>query len=367
MSKALVLQLKETLPYNGQPYFGAFEIETLKRGNGSGIIKLSFVLLEATSLIIHGGMFYSDSTASTPIGSKAYCALGQNSIYVKVFENGKIIFMGADKIERLGNIGSIRLVESVGVFDANHPQTRINVSRLPKQIVHYETNGDLTISYGDVKAFQDMPLLRFLMLRGTETNPCEVTGTFENFSSQVLDTVILGRMSKQPTFNISSVKPKILNASGTNASDNVRFIGDISSFAERATSVDIPDFFSGITGSLASISGNMSLTTLVIYKNTNITGSLNSIPASIQNLNLSDAPNITYTGGRTWANGYRILYLQAAPLSSSIIDTILIELSVVTWDNSGASKLITLKGTRTSASDSAIQTLVNKGVVITFK
>lgn len=365
MDKSLVLQLNEVLPYNGQPYFGALELDTIKRGDGSGVAKLSFSLLEATSILIHGGVFYSDSQATVALGTKIDCVQGANNVYVKVSENGKIIFLHAERLEKLGLLNNVRLLTPVGTYSANHPQATINIEKLPRQLSHIDVGDNMTVAYGDAGSLSKLSAPRYIFFRGTASNPSNITGTFKNIQSNNLEIFYVTYTYNNPVVDIATVKPKTMITTHHRLY-GCSFKGVLSDFVERAVQIEIPDFESNITGDLSVFKNKTDMTGLVIAHNSVITGSLNDIPATLEAISFNKSEYITYSGGRTWANNFRQLDLSSSPLASDVIDLILIELSSVSW-NTTASKIISLKGSRTSASDNAVTSLVNRGVVITFK
>jgi len=74
----------------------------------------------------------------------------------------------------------------------------------------------------------------------------------------------------------------------------------------------------------------------------------------------------TTDGLHTWPSNMRMVYCRsslATSLTSAMIDALLIDLAATTWTGD---KTISLKGTRTSASDAAIATLEALGVMVSI-
>ena len=100
-----------------------------------------------------------------------------------------------------------------------------------------------------------------------------------------------------------------------------------------------------------------------------ISFSLADLPSGVTYVGISGRNTCTYntaSGSRTWASGMRQVYCRSTTttsLTSAMIDAILIDLSAqATWSNE---RSVSLKGTRTSASDAAVSTLTGYGVVVT--
>ncbi len=128
-----------------------------------------------------------------------------------------------------------------------------------------------------------------------------------------------------------------------------------------------------LSGETTGLSGATNLTTFSLYGNNTIFGSITGFPLNnLIGLSLGGANQVTgYTSGQTWSNG-----MQAVKISSSVvgvgftsnaIDGLLIDLSNYTWSSDGE---IFLEGIdspkRTTASDSAYNSLIAQGVDITI-
>jgi hypothetical protein len=144
-----------------------------------------------------------------------------------------------------------------------------------------------------------------------------------------------------------------------------------------------------ISGSTSGLPRN--LTSVLIYGNNTISGDILGLPTGLTKVSIDgsntisgDVANLpttinwvalegfnsanTYTSPRTWQSTMKVVDLQPTPsFSSTDIDNILKDLSgsTVTWS---PDKIITLKGTRTSASDGAVLYLTGspRNVTITI-
>ena len=143
-------------------------------------------------------------------------------------------------------------------------------------------------------------------------------------------------------------------------------IGNLSSLSAGLT------FFScsgsnTITGNLSSLPAG--LTSFACSGLNTVTGNLSSLPAGLTYFYCLGSNTIGDYSGKTWANDQRRVYhipVAGGGLSSAEIDQLLIDIAGAggTWN---ADKEVHLRGTnaaRTSASDSAVATLVSKGVTV---
>ena len=119
-----------------------------------------------------------------------------------------------------------------------------------------------------------------------------------------------------------------------------------------------------ITGNLSSIPSVM--TFFVCGGANTITGNLSSIPSVMTYFSCGGANTITEYTSRNFAKNMQRVYLRSNTsinLSASNNDQLLIDLNNAggTWSGE---KLINLKGTRTTASDAAVASLIAKGVSV---
>jgi len=167
-----------------------------------------------------------------------------------------------------------------------------------------------------------------------------------------------------------------------NITGNNTIFGDVSNIPSGATLIQINGFNTlsgdvtdlpqtitnfGVQG-LNTITGDIAnlpplLTNFLLNGNNTIFGDLYYIPSGLTRFDaLSNNAISDYTAGRTWAPGMRSLDITAfsgnTGFTSTEIDNLLIDLANTTWAPFGlGNPRIILKGTRTSASDAAFNTL----------
>ena len=140
--------------------------------------------------------------------------------------------------------------------------------------------------------------------------------------------------------------------------------------ANGKTKVTRFDSFNSGTNA-ASLSFNLSsipsvMTFFVCDSANTITGNLSSIPSVMTYFSCGGANTITEYTSRNFAKNMQRVYLRSNTsinLSASNNDQLLIDLNNAggTWSGE---KLINLKGTRTTASDAAVASLIAKGVSV---
>lgn len=154
-------------------------------------------------------------------------------------------------------------------------------------------------------------------------------------------------------------------------------------YSKKMTSISLPSKES--TGSLDDLAECLSLTTIALSKATNIYGNISSLSnlTALKILTLIDNPKITgdlasLPGNVVFIdaqNGGIFSWVTTRPSSANIIsmrlvnlgtyvDNMLINQANCTAPSDQTNKTIQCEGTRTSASDSAVQTLQSKGYTV---
>ena len=169
--------------------------------------------------------------------------------------------------------------------------------------------------------------------------------------------------------------------------DNTKVSGDIASLKDltKLTSLNLSD--TKVSGDIASLK-DLTLLTTIGLSNTKVSGDI----ASLKNLtklnfglrliglnlygNIGDIPNnvlyFSNSGGKsnfTWTTSSRTDILAMENVACNNIDKLLQDMSELNANFGGQQmqfKSITLIGTRTSASDAAVQTLQSKGYTVTI-
>lgn len=143
--------------------------------------------------------------------------------------------------------------------------------------------------------------------------------------------------------------------------------------------IENKDFKNGITDVYMNISNfdansQLSFFNCAIQNTTNasfalrVLGDIAKLPNNISYFRINyvaSNSSVTYTPGRVWRSNFNSFIFLTFTLSSIIIDNILIDLANSVTSAVGG-KLIQMKGTRTSASDSAVTYLQGLGFTVTI-
>ena len=232
---------------------------------------------------------------------------------------------------------------------------------------------------GDISSLKDLATLSSLLLTGTNiigdiANLKNLTAlSLVNFSG----TNVSGDIANLK--NLTTLKYVIFY--GTNVS------GDIANLKNLTALTSIGLTNTNISGDIANLKNLTALTSLGI-SNTNVSGDIANLKnltklnkeLRLEKLNLSgnigDLPNnilfITNKNGKsnfTWTTSSRTNILAMETIACDNIDKLLQDMSNMNANFAGEAayyKTIGLIGTRTSASDAAVQTLQSKGYTVSI-
>ena len=139
-------------------------------------------------------------------------------------------------------------------------------------------------------------------------------------------------------------------------------LGALISLADFSNSPAIASLklLGNITGDLASLNKCTALTSLTL--NGNITGDLATVPSKVYYVNITSVNTLTWSHRESSNTLFSII---GNPKVKNI-DNMLQELSNCTAVSTDNYKQITATGTRTSASDAAVQTLQQKGYTVSI-
>lgn len=160
--------------------------------------------------------------------------------------------------------------------------------------------------------------------------------------------------------DISNIKDLPLINIGFGFNKNIT--GDIANIP--STAVNITIYGTDIYGNYESILGRKLSNLAGIFQDTRVGGDLSKMPSTETNVNASKNPSV-FSWKTERDNSYKIVSLEGAVNFGDDLDAMLInqakcQIGFVSSDES-YKKLISCSGNRTSASDSAIQTLKGKG------
>jgi len=270
-----------------------------------------------------------------------------------------------------GDISGISNLTNLTLFSVSNGNTISgDISGLTNSsLATFVVSGNNTISGDTVN--MNLPSLTTINLGGQNT----VTGNIVNFPPTLVNLTFSGSHSLYGDIsNFNANLQSIAITSGTGA-----IIGDLSDLPNSTYSVinldGVNNLITGNTMTIPNISGSSFQVDFdYIYGDLSDLFSGNKYPNCIFNISSYNPNLLTYTNGVTsWGTETMALFtlqLGSYPLTSTENDNLLIDLDSygggVTWSSCYPTKTITLRGTRTSLSDTAVTSLNSKGVTITL-
>jgi len=305
------LQLTNSIGNNTFRRLNEFGIPLIKRGDGSAPIKFNFTgngTISYIRLANGNGMLYSDNAMTQPLGTET--SITSNSVYIKLNADDTVFLKGQSDI---------------AYFQPTYESDNIN-------------SPCLSI---DFSIFKYMPKLSSLTIYTMGGNGMPEMTNIEELSLLPSLTRLVVSYST-PGGNLSLLKSATLE---TFEGLNSFFTGDINNIAinnPKLTRLQIGcGNFDGIQLDVKNIAG------------TQLTD------CSIQNLEQRGV--ITYTGSDSVSfNGIKNLVVTGNSFPTNQLDNLLIALSKSTFGDIPTKCNVTLRGTRSTISDSAVELLKTK-------
>lgn len=277
--------------------------------------KISFNFNAASDLRVVGGSFM-DSALSTDKGANMHVDAGAADIYLK-------------------NVAS-------NLFIGNkYALTQISMDRAAE---------GFSFDLSQLKYSKDM---KILLLGSAKVDNISEVSNFKKLTD-------LTCFSCNDILDISNIKDLPLINIGFGLNKNIT--GDIANIPSTAVNISI--YGTDIYGNYESILGRKLSNLSGIFQDTRVGGDLSKIPSTETHVNASNNPSI-FSWKTERDNSYKIISFEGAVNFGNDLDAMLInqakcQIGFVSSDES-FKKLISCSGNRTSASDSAIQTLKGKG------
>lgn len=280
--------------------------------------KISLFFNAASDLRVVGGSFV-DSALSTDKGANMHVDAGAIDIYLK-------------------NVAS-------NLFIGNkYALTQISIDRAAE---------GFSFDLSQLKYSKDM---KALLLGSAKVDNISEVSNFKKLTD-------LTCFSCNGILDISNIKDLPLKNIGFGGNKNIT--GDIANFPPTALNITIND--TDIYGNYESVLGRKLTSLNGIFLDTRVGGDLSKIPSTETHINASKNPSV-FSWKTERDNSYKIVSLEGAVNFGDDLDAMLInqakcQIGFVSSDGS-YKKLISCLGNRTSASDSAIQTLKGKGYAV---
>lgn len=277
--------------------------------------KISLIFNAASDLRVVGGSFV-DSTLSTDKGANMHVDAGAADIYLK-------------------NVAS-------NLFIGNkYALTQISMDRAAK---------GFSFDLSQLKYSKDM---KVLLLGSAKVDNISEVSNFKKLTD-------LTCFSCNDILDISNIKDLPLINIGFGF--NKKITGDIANIPSTAVNISI--YGTDIYGNYESVLGRKLSSLVGIFQDTRVGGDLSKMPSTETHVNAGKNPSV-FSWKTERDNSYKIIALEGSVNFGDDLDAMLInqakcQIGFVSSDES-YKKLISCSGNRTSASDSAIQTLKGKG------
>lgn len=349
----LVIQALDEITDASMRKLGEIRFPATKQGTGATKTTINLTTNGAVTFkLLSGNGYFADTSSATSGTTTKTLASGVHTFYLKLNADDVICIENAMNITMAGNSSIEQFFKTA---DVNSPLVE-----------------------GDISEFEMMP---------------EIIGVFLSSTAFKGDIAALASCTKIAGIYITDTKitgdiaalSKMSNLTGIYA-NRTPIYGDISALANKSITscsmtesgvygnISVMSTWTNIVGATVSfnttrVSGNVSsIGSNILYFSAwwaNLSGDLAGVASTTRQLDLSGIiGSFSYTGGQNvrFTNPQEFK-LGSSALSTSDLDNLLISLSKSTWSGN---KLLSLKGARSSASDSAISTLQTNGVTVTI-
>lgn len=331
MNKCFITKLPSSVDNDNLPVLGQLRINWLKQSNLTNNDDRKVTLRTTSSITVKvSGAHFTDSTLTSNLG------------------NTKTITTTADLVSLyISN-------DADAVLTIDNKYTLVDLT--------FNNSSDVKPIYFDIEDIKYCTAIFWLDLGNTQ-----VTGDISAVSKFTKANNI--RLSNtQVTGDISTLST-LTNTSNIFLS-NTQVTGDISTLSTLTNIVNLEFSNTQVTGDISVLANLPKFISWQNLKYTSLTGNMSSVPPTakfISQLGRNIDTNFTWT-----ANGRQNATLLAMegqiPFDTASMDNMFIDQATCTvsptatnpWD-----KIISVKGTRTSASDAAVAAIQNKGITIT--
>ena len=205
---------------------------------------------------------------------------------------------------------------------------------------------------GDISVLANMTNMSYLILGDNITGDISALANMTNMRYLILGNNITGDIS---------ALAKMTKLYELYMSPRHNITGDLSVFA-NITELQNIILSANVTGDISVFRNNTRLISLNAYNTIGINGDLAVMPETFKTINLNGNCQLTWSTRKSTAN---IISILGSPKIDNI-DKMLQDQANCVVPSSTSEKIIKVAGTRTSASDEAVQILQNKGYTITI-
>lgn len=357
MNKCFITKLPSSVDNDNLPVLGQLRINWLKQSNltNNGARYISFITNDKITVKVSGAHF-TDSTLTSNLGNTKTITAADNLV-------GMYVSNDADAVLTIDNKYSLRSISNIK--SAGDEGLTRSLS-FDLEDIKYCTNLTTMSLYntqvtGDISALSNLTNLQNLILDNAQVSgDISAISKLTNINVLLLDNDhISGDISAISNFT----NAKFISLPNTQVS------GDISAVSQLTALTTLGLSNTQVSGDIDSLVNLTKLKKLFELKNLSLTGDMSKIPAGVNFISQQGrkvSTNFTWT-----ANGRQnatLLAMEDVPFDTTSMDNMLIDQATCTFrgtDSQPYTKIISVSGTRTSASDAAVTAIQNKGVTIT--
>ena len=357
MNKCFITKLPSSVDNDNLPVLGQLRINWSKQSDLTDNEARAIGLATNDSITIKvSGAHFTDNTLASNLGNTKTFTAADGAVWLYVSNDA----------------------DAVLTIDNKYSLTWLNFTKPSKQALKRSVEFDINdIRYctalsvinlentqvsGDISAISQLTGLTYLNLNNTQ-----VSGDI-NAISQLTSLTSLSLTNIQVSGDISAVSK--LTAINTLNLDNTQVSGDISAISQLTALTTFSLNNTNVSGKIDSFANLTKLSDLTNLKGLSLTGDMSKIPAGTKFISQTGrkvTTNFTWTAkGRQNAT---LLAMEGnIPFDTVSMDNMLIDQATCTFKGNESlpyTKIISVSGTRTSASDAAVATLQSKGVTIT--
>lgn len=382
MKKCFVTKLNGRTGNPSLLKIGEFRIHVTSVTNPSEKTQgFTFQFLKDTTLEIVGDGYFTDKSLSSNLGktmsitannednisvggTKVYVSNGNFDIAVNEKYSLKALLLYAAQVPSTNEIANksfsiddLKFSSRLRTLGCSSPSVSGDISALSNKVQLQTVDLSNTAITGDISAFTGLPELHSLNLSNTA-----IVGYVSAFSNcPLLNTLVLSNtnVSGDYSFVKNLTKLSILNMTNTNVS------GDISAFTgvSSLTYISAPN----TSGDLSSLTGKSGLYQFN-FINSKVTGDLANLSSILDFANFGDGGQAVLSWSSRPSSA-KIIAINGQNVTITQMDKMLQDQANCTVSNrvnDPLFKTIRVKGTRTSASDAAVQTLQSKGYTVSI-
>ena len=367
MAKCLVTKLNASIEDNSILRLGEARFKRVSNPN-AGVFSQAFSIStnKSTKIEILGNGYFTDKTLSQNLGKYMVLNAGEyKSIYTsqgdyeiavldkyaitalysgsREFNSSNIeqncIYINLDNLAFTSNITDFRVSSLYGKIDNLKRNTKITN-------LAFGTNQNITGDLAIVAGFQSLESLKLT----NDSISCDLS-----YLENLVNIKTLMLRSKQVTGNLSLLS-NLKKLERLDLYSSINISGDISSLSGLTKIEEIILYGDKITGNLSSLSSLSNLSRLELKK-TQITGDLATLSDKL--CYFRSESSYSWSSRSSSAN---IISIEGAKFEN--VDKVLQDQARCNVPSSVSNKIISIIGTRTSASDAAIQTLQSKGYTV---